>query len=62
MIKIVGHPIRHKERIREIQARFLDSGEDVEVHYENTNHILIVNNNEKTIDTNNTETTRKNGE
>jgi len=45
MIKIVGHPIRHKERIREIQARFLDSGEDVEVHYENTNHITITNEN-----------------
>lgn len=44
-----------------MQARFLDSGEDVEVHYENTNHILIVNNNEKTIDTNNKETTEKNG-
>ena len=47
MIKIVGHPIRHKKRIREIQARFLDSGEDVEVHYENTNHIKITNENGK---------------
>ena len=43
MIKIVGHPIRHKKRIKEMQARFLDSGEDVEVHYENTNHITITN-------------------
>ena len=45
MINIVGHPIRHKKRIQEIQARFLDSGEDVEVHYENTNHIKITNEN-----------------
>lgn len=44
-IKIVGHPIRHKKRIKEIQARFLDSGEDVEVHYENTDHITITNEN-----------------
>tara|TARA_R100000353_G_scaffold145939_1_gene104730 strand:+ start:9366 stop:9539 length:174 start_codon:yes stop_codon:yes gene_type:complete len=43
MIKITGHPIRHKKRIQEIQARFLDSGEDVEVEYKNQNHILIVN-------------------
>ena len=41
MIKIVGHPIRHKKRIQEIQARFLDSGADVEIHYENTDHITI---------------------
>jgi len=47
MIKIVGHPIRHKKRIREMQARFLDSGEDVEVHYKNTNHITITNENGK---------------
>ncbi len=58
MIKIVGHPIRHKKRIREIQARFLDSGEDVEVHYENTNHITITN---ETKDINNIETTENNG-
>jgi hypothetical protein len=45
MIKITGHPIRHKKRIKEMQARFLDSGEDVEVHYENTNHITITNEN-----------------
>ncbi len=43
MIKIVGHPIRHKKRIKEIQARFLDSGAEVEVYYENTNHITITN-------------------
>ena len=30
-----------------MQARFLDSGEDVEVHYENTNHIKITNENGK---------------
>lgn len=47
MIKIVGHPIRHKKRIKEIQARFLDSGADVEVCYENTNHITITNENRK---------------
>ena len=58
MIKIVGHPIRHKKRIREIQARFLDSGEDVEVCYENTNHITITN---ETKDINNIETTENNG-
>ncbi len=58
MIKIVGHPIRHKKRIKEIQARFLDSGEDVEVHYENTNHITITN---ETKDINNIETTENNG-
>ena len=45
MIKITGHPIRHKKRIREIQARFLDSGEDVEVEYKNQNHITIINEN-----------------
>jgi len=50
MIKIVGHPIRHKKRIKEIQARFLDSGEDVEVHYENTNHITITNENRESKD------------
>ena len=43
MIKIVGHSIRHKKRIKEIQARFLDSGAEVEVCYENTNHITITN-------------------
>ncbi len=58
MIKIVGHPIRHKKRIKEIQARFLDSGAEVEVHYENTNHITITN---ETTDNNNIETTEKNG-
>ena len=58
MIKIVGHPIRHKKRIKEIQARFLDSGENVEVHYENTNHITITN---ETKDINNIETTENNG-
>jgi hypothetical protein len=50
MIKIVGHPIRHKKRINEIQARFLDSGEDVEVCYENTNHITITNENRESKD------------
>ena len=50
MIKIVGHPIRHKKRINEIQSRFLDSGEDVEVHYENTNHITITNENRESKD------------
>jgi|TARA_R100000479_G_C6391280_1_gene205255 hypothetical protein len=47
MIVITGHPIRHKKRIQEIQARFLDSGAEVEVHYENTDHITITNENRK---------------
>ena len=50
MIKIVGHPIRHKKRIKEIQARFLDSGADVDVCYENTNHITITNENRESKD------------
>ena len=50
MIKIVGHPIRHKKRIKEIQARFLDSGAEVEVCYENTNHITITNENRESKD------------
>ena len=61
MIIINGHPIRHKKRIQEIQGRFLSSGEDVEVIYENTNHITIVNNNKETTETNNKETTEKYG-
>ena len=28
-----------------MQARFLDSGEDVEVEYKNQNHITIINEN-----------------
>ena len=28
-----------------MQARFLDSGEDVEIEYKNQNHILITNEN-----------------
>jgi len=43
MIKIVGHPLRHKKRIKEMQARFLDSGAEVEVEYKNQNHITITN-------------------
>ena len=50
MIKIVGHPIRHKKRINEIQSRFLDSGADVEVCYKNTNHITITNENRESKD------------
>jgi antitoxin component of MazEF toxin-antitoxin module len=50
MIKITGHPIRHKKRIQEMQARFLDSGEDVEVEYKNQNHILITNENRESKD------------
>ena len=30
-----------------MQARFLDSGEDVEVEYKNQNHITIINENQK---------------
>ena len=50
MIIITGHPIRHKKRIQEIQARFLDSGADVEVIYKNINHIIIKNENRKNQD------------
>ena len=50
MIKIVGHPIRHKKRIKEIQATFLDSGAEVDVCYENTNHITITNENRESKD------------
>ena len=47
MILITGHPIRHKKRIQEIQAKFLDSGADVEVIYKNIDHIIIKNENRK---------------
>ena len=47
MIVITGHPIRHKKRIQEIQARFLDSNADVEVIYKNIDHIIIKNENRK---------------
>jgi len=50
MIIITGHPIRHKKRIQEIQARFLDSGADVEVIYKNINHIIIKNENRENKD------------
>ena len=33
-----------------MQARFLDSGEDVEVEYKNQNHILITNENRESKD------------
>ena len=42
-IKIVGNPVRHKKRIAEIRERFESSGEQVEVIYENTDHITITN-------------------
>lgn len=45
MIKIVGHPIRHKKRMKEIEARFKGSGEEVNMVYKNTNHISIRNEN-----------------
>lgn len=47
MIKITGHPIRHKNRIIEMQNRFIESGETVEVTYKNMNHILITYENQK---------------
>ena len=50
MIVITGHPIRHKKRIQEIQASFLDSGADVEVIYKNIDHIIIKNENGKNKD------------
>ena len=58
-IKIVGNPVRHKKRIAEIRERFESSGEQVEVIYENTDHITITN---ETKSNNNIETTEKNGE
>ena len=56
MIKIVGHPIRHKKRMKEIEARFKGSGEEVNMVYKNTNHITIINDPD---DINNIETTTK---
>ena len=58
-IKIVGNPVRHKKRIAEMRERFESSGEQVEVIYQNTDHITITN---ETKNNNNIETTENNGE
>ncbi len=40
-IKITGHPIRHKKRLKEIRLQLENDGAEVEVIYENTDHITI---------------------
>ena len=40
-IKITGHPIRHKERLKELSLQLEKDGAEVEVIYENTDHITI---------------------
>ena len=50
MIKIVGNPVRHKRRIQEMRDRFIQTGEQVEVVYKNTNHILITHENRESKD------------
>ncbi len=50
MIKIVGNYVRHKRRIQKMRDRFIQSGEEVEVVYKNTNHILITNENRESKD------------
>lgn len=44
-VKIFGHPIRHKERLKELEAQFKRDGVAIEVIYKNTNHISIRNEN-----------------
>ena len=50
MIKIVGNPVRHKRRIQEMRDSFIQTGEQVEVIYKNTNHILITHENRESKD------------
>ena len=40
-VKIYGHPIRHKERLKELEAQFKRDGVDIEIIYKNTNYIRI---------------------
>jgi len=40
-IEITGHPIRHKERLKELRLQLEKDGADVEVIYKNTDHITI---------------------
>ena len=42
-IKITGNAVRHKKRIKELRLQFESTGAEVEVVYENTNHIKIEN-------------------
>lgn len=44
-VKIFAHPIRHKERLKELEAQFKRDGVDIEIIYKNTNHIRIRNEN-----------------
>ena len=40
-IKITGNAVRHKKRIKELRLQFESTGAEVEIVYENTNHIKI---------------------
>jgi hypothetical protein len=40
-IKITGNAVRHKKRIKEIRLELENEDTEVEVVYENTNHIKI---------------------
>ncbi len=40
-IKITGHPIRHKKRIKELRLQLENDGAEVEVIYKITDHITI---------------------
>ena len=44
-IKITGNAVRHKKRIKELRLQLESTGAEVEVVYENTNHIKIENEN-----------------
>ena len=49
-IKITGHPIRHKERLKELSLQLEKDGAEVEVTYENTDHITIKRENNESKD------------
>ena len=49
-IKITGHPIRHKERLKELSLQLEKDGAEVEVIYENTDHITIKRENNESKD------------
>ena len=40
-IKITGNAVRHKKRIKELRLELENENTEVEVVYENTNHIKI---------------------
>ena len=44
-VKVFAHPIRHKERLKELEAQFKRDGVAIEIIYKNTNHITIKNEN-----------------